>query len=68
VVESGAIRRPAALNSIRQLRSSGARVMGVLLTKYNPKFGGYGYGYGYGYGADGADKEKDKKRRIELLS
>jgi capsular exopolysaccharide synthesis family protein len=74
IIESGAIRRPAALNSIKQLRASGARVMGVVLTKFNPKFEGYGYGYGYsygysyGYGADKGENEKDRQRRIELMS
>jgi capsular exopolysaccharide synthesis family protein len=50
VVEAGSARRPAVLSSLRRLHSANANITGVILTKYNPKNGGYGYGYGSGYG------------------
>lgn len=50
VVEAGSARRPAVLSSLRRLQSANASITGVILTKYNPKNGGYGYGYGSGYG------------------
>ena len=52
VVESGAIRRGAALNSVKRLRAADARIMGGVLTKFSATKSGYGYGYGYGYGDD----------------
>ncbi|SFR98880.1 GumC family protein [Sphingomonas jatrophae] len=50
VVEAGSVRRPAVLSSLRRLLAAKANVAGAILTKYNPKNGGYGYGYGYGSG------------------
>ncbi|WP_380784349.1 GumC family protein [Sphingomonas sp. R86520] len=50
VVEASSARRQAILSSLRRLQSANASVTGVILTKYNPKNGGYGYGYGSGYG------------------
>jgi capsular exopolysaccharide synthesis family protein len=50
VVEAGSVRRPAVLSSLRRLLAANGRVSGAILTKYNPKNGGYGYGYGYGSG------------------
>jgi succinoglycan biosynthesis transport protein ExoP len=50
VVEASSARRPAVLSSLRRLQSANANITGVILTKYNPKNGGYGYGYGSGYG------------------
>ncbi|SFG20669.1 capsular exopolysaccharide family [Novosphingobium sp. CF614] len=50
VVEAGAVRRPAVLSSLRRLLAANGQVIGTILTKYNPKNGGYGYGYGAGYG------------------
>ncbi len=50
VVESGAIRRDYARAMLRRLYSARARLLGVILTKYDIKVAGYGYGYGYGYG------------------
>jgi capsular exopolysaccharide synthesis family protein len=69
VVESGGIRRAAALNAVNRLRAAGARMMGGILTKFDVKRTGYGYGYGYGYGGDAyayAEGETPKKQ-IELL-
>jgi capsular exopolysaccharide synthesis family protein len=69
VIEAGAIRRAAALNSVNRLRASDARLMGAILTKFNAQKVGYGYGYGYGYGEDAyAYREGDTpKKQIELL-
>lgn len=50
VVEAGSARRPAVLSSLTRLMAANAQVSGVVLTKYNPRDGGYGYGYGSGYG------------------
>lgn len=50
VVEAASIRRAIVLNAIERLATADARLIGVVLTKYNPKTSGYGYGYGYGYG------------------
>jgi polysaccharide biosynthesis transport protein len=52
IIESGSIRRAAALNAVKRLRSAGARIMGGILTKFSATKSGYGYGYGYGYGDD----------------
>jgi capsular exopolysaccharide synthesis family protein len=52
VIESGAIRRGAALNAVKRLRAADARIMGGVLTKFSATKSGYGYGYGYGYGDD----------------
>lgn len=49
VVEAGSVRRPAVLSSLRRLLAANGNVVGVVLTKYNPRNGGYGYGYGQGY-------------------
>jgi Mrp family chromosome partitioning ATPase len=69
VIESGAIRRSAALNSINRLRAVDSRILGAILTKFSATKSGYGYGYGYGYGDDAYSyRENDKpKRQIELL-
>lgn len=69
VIEAGAIRRAAALNSVNRLRASDARLMGAILTKFNALKVGYGYGYGYGYGEDAyAYREGDSpKKQIEIL-
>lgn len=50
VVEAGSVRRPAVLSSLRRILAANGHVAGAVLTKYNPRNGGYGYGYGQGYG------------------
>jgi hypothetical protein len=69
VIEAGAIRRAAALNTVSRLRSVDARIMGGILTKFSATKSGYGYGYGYGYGDDRYSyREGDApKRQIQLL-
>ena len=49
VVESGKTRTKAALEALGMLRSTGANIVGVTLTKSGEDMGGYGYkNYGYG--------------------
>jgi capsular exopolysaccharide synthesis family protein len=69
VIESGSIRRGAALNAVQRLRSAGARITGGVLTKFNAARTGYGYGYGYGYGEKQyAYREGETpKKQISLL-
>jgi succinoglycan biosynthesis transport protein ExoP len=49
VVESGRTGRKVVKAAIRRLKIGNARILGVLLTKYDLRVSGYGYGYGYGY-------------------
>jgi polysaccharide biosynthesis transport protein len=56
VVESGKTRTRAAIEALNRLETTGARIVGAVLTKSEERAGGYGqggygYGYGYGYGA-----------------
>ena len=68
VIQAGAIRRAAALNSVHRLNAAGAFLMGGILTKFSAAKSGYGYGYGYGYGGEYAYGQDDEpKRQIELL-
>jgi succinoglycan biosynthesis transport protein ExoP len=50
VVESHATRSSRALVAVRRLRDAHARILGVLMTKFESKRAHYGYGYDYGYG------------------
>lgn len=50
VIESGKTRTSAAREALERLASSGARVLGAILTKATESGGYYGYrNYGYGY-------------------
>ena len=49
VVESGRTGRKVVKAAIRRLKMGNARILGVLLTKFDARVSGYGYGYGYGY-------------------
>jgi capsular exopolysaccharide synthesis family protein len=68
IVESGAIRRAAALNAVNRLRAADARIMGGVLTKFSATKSGYGYGYGYGYGDDQYTYREgiETKKQIQL--
>lgn len=48
VVNAGGTRREAAISSVKRLHAARARIVGVVMTKYDAKQSGYGYGYGYG--------------------
>ena len=72
VIEAGRTRTRAAIEAQNRLRTAGARMVGAILTRYQPQ-AAYGYGYGYGYGQNKdqyryvADSN-DKKRRILLTT
>jgi polysaccharide biosynthesis transport protein len=54
VVESGKTRRGLVRNALKRLHFARARVLGIVLSKYQAKHApSYGYGYGYGYGYKG---------------
>lgn len=52
IAEANRTRRPAALNALERLRTGGAKIIGVILTKYKASAAhAYGYAY-YAYGID----------------
>lgn len=63
VVEAGAARRSVVRIALRRLVQARARILGVVLTKFNSKSAAYGYGYGYGY-AYSYDYGENKINRI----
>jgi len=68
VVESGTTRRPAAVASLERLRSGGANVIGVILTKFKAS-AGYGYNYEYAsYTYGSGDKKRQDARAIPLVT
>jgi polysaccharide biosynthesis transport protein len=52
VVEAGGTGRRLARVAIRRLSVGNARLLGVLLTKFDARKANYGSGYGYGYAYD----------------
>lgn len=67
VIAAGSTRRGLARAAIKRLHLSHARLLGVVLTKFNARRTSYGYGYGYGssyaYSYDyGAKSEAEPKR------
>lgn len=67
VVESRGSRTGEVQEMVRRLSEAGAQLLGVILTKVEPKRSGYGYGYGYGYFATDAEEGETKSvRRIDL--
>ena len=50
VVESGKTRTAAAQEAVSRLRTTGAAILGVTLTKSAEESGAYGYAYNYKYG------------------
>src|SRR5205085_9065387 len=49
VVEARAIQAGAARRALQRLESAQANVVGIVLTKFEPKHAHLGYGYGYGF-------------------
>lgn len=49
VVESAETRVGMVTSALKRLQAARARVVGVVMTKYDSRIAGYGYGYGYGY-------------------
>jgi Mrp family chromosome partitioning ATPase len=67
VLESGMIRRPAAVRTVERLIDANANVVGAVLMKFDAKKSGYDNGqyyYAYGKGAYqyGSRRVKDDKR------
>tara|TARA_R110002051_G_scaffold11314_1_gene41255 strand:+ start:954 stop:3221 length:2268 start_codon:yes stop_codon:yes gene_type:complete len=64
VLESKGTRRGQARGAMRRLKMGSARLLGVVLTKFNAKatsYGGYDYSYDYNYGAQ-STMSKSRKR------
>lgn len=59
VIQSHATRSSMARVTIDRLRDAQARVLGVVLTKFESKRAHYGYGYEYGYGYGERAKSQD---------
>ena len=56
VLEANKVPFSQARNAVKRLRSSGANVLGLILTKYRALEAGQGYGYQYNYYEYGSDK------------
>jgi succinoglycan biosynthesis transport protein ExoP len=67
VAESRGARRSQVRGALRRLASGHARLLGVVLTKFNARaatsYGGYDYAYDYDYAADSTARPGDKGRR-----
>ncbi|MDB5597236.1 MAG: capsular biosynthesis protein [Hyphomicrobiales bacterium] len=50
VVETARTRRAIVRDAVKRLSFARARLVGVVLNKFDPSKAGYSYGYGYGYG------------------
>lgn len=64
ILESRGTRRGQARGALRRLHMGSARLLGVVLTKFNARttsYGGYDYSYDYHYGAE-AKPQKGRKR------
>ena len=64
VAESKSARRSQAKGALRRIQSGNARVLGVVLTKFNAKsaasYGSYNYAYDYEYGSDKTPSAKPR--------
>jgi succinoglycan biosynthesis transport protein ExoP len=49
VVEAGRANQGQTKAALRRLHASGARIIGAVLTKFNPRHAGYGHEYSYYY-------------------
>lgn len=75
VVEAGGTNRETAKAAIRRLKLGRARLLGVLMTKFDHRKAGYryghayGYGYGYGYGHEyGVTTPRRKETAIARIA
>lgn len=76
VIESGSVRRPAALRTIERMQESQSNLVGVILTKFDARKSGYGseyyyYSYGrgaYAYGSKRSGKRVENRRKIRLFA
>jgi succinoglycan biosynthesis transport protein ExoP len=63
VVDAGGIRRDVVRDAVKRLSSARARIVGVVMTKYDAKLAGYGYYYGsYSYYTYESDTPKLTKK------
>lgn len=65
VLESKGTRRGQARGAMRRLKMGSARILGVVLTKFNARatsYGGYDYSYDYHYGAAETAAPRGRKR------
>jgi succinoglycan biosynthesis transport protein ExoP len=60
VLEARGVTARGARLALGRLRQARARLLGVVLTKFEAKRAHYGYGYDYGYGYGSSDHEKAK--------
>ena len=78
VVEANQLRTPAVRLTIERLASSGTKILGVLLTKYNAPTAGYMDYYSYSYGKGSSDygapkrskasAKKQEQRKLDITS
>lgn len=64
VLESKGTRRGQARGAMRRLKMGSARLLGVVLTKFDSRatsYGGYDYSYDYNYGAQSAPSKRPKR-------
>jgi succinoglycan biosynthesis transport protein ExoP len=63
VVDAGGTRRDVVRDAVKRLSSARARIVGVVMTKYDAKLAGYGYYYGsYSYYTYESDTPKLTKK------
>lgn len=62
VVEAGRARNGQGKAAVRRLLGSGGKVLGAILTKFNPRYAGYGYEYSYYYNYGAATTRKSRHR------
>jgi capsular exopolysaccharide synthesis family protein len=65
VVESGRTGRGQVRSAIRRLRMGHAKIIGVVLAKYDVRNASYGYGYGYGYSYYAYEYGESEKRKLK---
>lgn len=66
VLESKGTRRAQARGALRRLGIGNAKLLGVVLTKFNTKavqYGGYDYAYDYSYGVQGSSDRKSGRAK-----
>jgi capsular exopolysaccharide synthesis family protein len=52
VVEARAVQAGEARRALQRLETAQANIVGIVLTKFEPKHSHFGYGYGYGFEYD----------------
>ncbi|MEO0697842.1 MAG: polysaccharide biosynthesis tyrosine autokinase [Pseudomonadota bacterium] len=75
VVQSGGVRRPAAMRTLDRMIESRSNVIGVVLVKFDAKKAGYEYGdYYYSYGAgsyrytERLSDSSERQRKIRIFA